>query len=227
MPQPKRSRLRAIYDRAFAALGPQHWWPGGTPFEVCVGAILTQNTAWTNVERALANLKRARLLSPTALAAVPRAVLARHLRPSGYFNVKARRLTAFLKLLTRRFAGRLSNIWKHGPDAAREALLSVNGIGPETADSMLLYAGNLPVFVIDAYTRRILFRHGLCRSDASYAALQAMFHRAFPEKNTQFFNEFHALFVALGKDYCRPRNPRCAVCPLNCLLPPAGVKAKD
>lgn len=194
------------------ALGPQGWWPGRTRFEVIVGAILTQNTAWTNVARAIANLRQARVLTPKALAALPAPKLARLVQPSGYYRTKAARVKRFLRFLRARYALNLSRMFAERPSKLREELLAVSGIGPETADSILLYAGGVPVFVVDAYTRRILGRHGLIRADATYDAVQALFMENLPP-DPALYNEYHALLVAVGKDFCRPL-PRCARCPL-------------
>lgn len=218
-------RSAPIFHRMFAvardALGPQGWWPAKTPFEVCVGAILTQNTAWTNVERAIANLKDEDCLSAAAIHRMPTARLARLIRPAGYFNVKARRLKSFVSYLLRELGGDITRIREIPLEDARRALLAVNGVGPETADSMLLYAAGIPSFVCDAYTRRILHRHGLCAQDAEYHVMQDLLHQSFPDRDVQTFNEFHALIVAIGKDYCRPTNPRCEACPFRVLLTPA------
>jgi len=213
--------FRRMFAVAHSALGPQGWWPAKTPFEVCVGAILTQNTAWTNVERAIANLKAGYCLSAEAIHRIPEARLARLIRPAGYFNVKARRLKSFVGFLLRELGGDITRIREIPLEDARRALLGVNGVGPETADSMLLYAAGIPSFVCDAYTRRILHRHGLCAQDADYHVMQDLLHRSFPDRDVRTFNEFHALIVAIGKDYCRPTNPRCDVCPLRVLLAPA------
>lgn len=194
------------------ALGPQGWWPGRTRFEVIVGAILTQNTAWTNVARAIANLRQARVLTPKALVALPAPKLARLVQPSGYYRTKAARVKRFLRFLRARYALNLSRMFAERPSKLREELLAVSGIGPETADSILLYAGGVPVFVVDAYTRRILGRHGLIRADATYDAVQALFMENLPP-DPALYNEYHALLVAVGKDFCRPL-PRCARCPL-------------
>ena len=152
--------LRRAYDLMRARFGHQHWWPGETPFEVCVGAILTQNTAWTNVERAIANLKAARVLEPEKLFALPETKLAELIRPAGYFNVKARRLRSFLRVLVETFGGDLDRLFAGETSVVRERLLAIHGVGPETADSLLLYAGGHHSFVIDAYTKRIFQRHG-------------------------------------------------------------------
>lgn len=213
--------LHRIFELARDALGPQHWWPAQSPFEVCVGAILTQNTAWTNVERAIANLKSHDCLSAETIHRMPANDLARLIQPAGYFNIKAKRLKSFVDFLIRDLDGDIVRIRHLEPAAARRTLLAVHGIGPETADSMLLYAAGIPIFVCDAYTRRILHRHGVCAHDAEYHVMQELFHRAMPRRDAVTFNEFHALIVAIGKDFCRPMNPRCALCPLGPLLTPA------
>ncbi len=197
----------------YEALGPQGWWPGETPFEVCVGAILTQNTNWQNVERAIDNLKKRGLLSPQALYELPEGILAELIRPAGYYRVKARRLKNFIRFLVEDFEGDLAKLFALPLEEARQALLKVSGIGPETADSILLYAGEKPTFVIDAYTRRILLRHGLATEDMGYEDLREMFMRHLPE-DPALYNEYHALLVAVGKNFCRPQNPRCEDCPL-------------
>ncbi len=201
-----------MYRAMERTLGPQGWWPGRTCFEVIVGAILTQNTAWTNVARAIANLRRAHVLRPQALAALPTSRLARLVRSSGYYRTKARRVKRFLRFLQARYRLDLSRMFAERPSSLRKELLAVPGIGPETADSILLYAGNVPIFVVDAYTRRILQRHGLIRPDATYDAMQALFMRNLPP-DASLYNEYHALLVAIGKDFCRPV-PHCEDCPL-------------
>lgn len=208
-------QLVDVYDRLFAHFGAQHWWPGDSDFEIIVGAILTQNTSWSNVEKAIANLKRARLLTPTALKRVPLARLARLIRPSGYFNLKAKKLKTFVRFLSDRHRGTrsVSHLFKLNTHTLRAELLAVYGIGPETADSIILYAARQPIFVIDAYTRRIFARLGFSRDDASYAELQSMFMAHLPH-DAKLFNEYHALIVALGKNICVKRAPRCAKCPL-------------
>ncbi len=154
------SMLTEVYERLLAAFGPQHWWPGGSPFEIVVGAVLVQNTAWRNVERAIENLREAGLMEPRALYAMPEQDLAELIRPAGYFQVKARRLRNLLKLIVERHDGSLEAMFRTDLAALREELLGVSGIGPETADAILLYAGSLPTFVVDTYTHRILARHG-------------------------------------------------------------------
>jgi endonuclease-3 related protein len=210
--------LPEYFDALYQTLGPQHWWPARTPFEVIVGAILTQSTAWSNVERAIANLHRERLLTPAALERVPTARLARLVRPSGYFRQKAKKLKAFVRFLRQRFDGSLARMFRTPTGELREMLLGVHGIGPETADSILLYAGNHPVFVVDAYTRRVLLRHGLITEKDGYEDLRALFESSLP-RDVRLYNEFHALLVNVGKNWCRPREPRCAECPLQSFLP--------
>jgi endonuclease-3 related protein len=204
----------APYHRLLAAYGPQHWWPGETPFEVMVGAVLTQNTAWGNVERAIANLKAAGRLSCQDILALPEAALAELIRPAGYFNVKTRRLKALCAFLTEQGVAdapqRLRELYPL-PELRRR-LLAVHGVGEETADSILLYALDLPIFVVDAYTRRIFTRLGLLRGDERYDRIQQRFMARLP-KDRSLYNEYHALIVHLGKSVCRPR-PRCGECPL-------------
>jgi endonuclease-3 related protein len=218
----ERETLLVIYSRLHDAYGPQHWWPGDSPFEVIVGAILTQSTAWTNVEKALANLKEAAVLSPEGIAALTEAALAQLIRPSGYFRGKARKLKAFVELLYGRFSGNLDLLIAAPADDLRAALLATHGIGPETADSILLYAANRPVFVIDAYTRRTFLRLGLVPYADTYEGWQNVFMRALPGDPT-LFNEYHALIVRHGKDVCRKR-PLCAECPLATICP-VGIGA--
>lgn len=206
--------LRSLYRRLITFFGAQHWWPGETPFEVCVGAILTQNTAWTNVEKAIDNLKRKNLLTPKALFSLPDEQLAELIRPSGYFNLKAKRLKGFLRFLENDCGGSLDRLFAEPLESLRPRLLSVYGIGPETADSILLYAGHKPAFVVDAYTCRIFSRLGYVEEGVSYHAMQQVFTRRLPP-DVKLFNEYHALLVALGKDYCRPKHPRCGGCPLS------------
>jgi endonuclease III related protein len=206
-------QLTDIYARLYARFGAQHWWPGDSAFEVIVGAILTQNTAWTNVEKAMTNLKRARLLHPARMHRATAARLARLIRPSGYFNLKAKKLKAFTRYLFAAHRGMLARLFRLDTATLREELLAVYGIGPETADSIILYAARQPIFVIDAYTRRICARLGLARADASYDELQRLFMEHLPREEP-LFNEYHALLVALGKNYCTKRAPRCAECPL-------------
>ncbi len=210
--------VREIYSRLFETFGPQHWWPGKTPFEVLVGAVLVQNTNWQNVERAIANLREADLLEPHALGEVPPEELEELIRPAGYFRVKARRLRSLLEFLVERYDGSLERMFGTELSALREELLSVHGVGPETADSILLYAGELPVFVVDAYTHRIFARHGWISFEDDYHAIQEYFQSNLPD-DVQLYNEYHALIVRLGKHFCRKSNPKCAKCPLHDYLP--------
>jgi len=203
-------RLLAVYRQLLAAHGPQHWWPGDTSFEIMVGAVLTQNTAWSNVERAIDNLKRARALTPQAIASAPHRRLASWLKPSGYFNIKARRLRAFCDWFMA--CGGMRRLARLPTTALREALLNVHGVGPETADDILLYAFQRPVFVIDAYTRRLFQRLGMVSGDEDYESLRRWFETALGP-DVQLFNEYHALIVAHAKDICRPR-PKCEACGL-------------
>jgi endonuclease-3 related protein len=214
------ARLRTYYDALFAAHGPQHWWPGRTAFEIIVGAILTQNTSWNNVETAVRNLRRERLLTPRAIEEVSFARLARLIRSSGYFRQKAKKLKCFVRFLRCEYGGSLAEMFRTPTAALREKLLSIHGIGPETADSILLYAGKHPVFVVDAYTRRLLERHNLAGPSQSYEEIRQLFERSVPG-DAPLYNEFHALIVRTGKEYCRTRNPRCSECPLHSFLPQA------
>ena len=208
-----RRELMQLYRRLYRHYGDLHWWPGESPLEISVGAILTQNTAWTNVEKAIKRLNEARSLNVTALARMTHRPLSLLIRPAGYFNVKARRLKNFISFLQDCYGGSLRKMFNQEPLRLREELLSVNGIGPETADSILLYAGNKPIFVIDAYTKRILSRHGVLPYDKSYEEFQGLFMKQLPA-SAPFYNEYHAMFVNVGKDFCRKR-PLCSSCPLN------------
>ncbi len=205
------------YGALIRAFGPQGWWPGRTRFEVIVGAVLTQNTAWTNVEKAIARLKKARLLTPVRMHGAVLEELAGHIRPAGYFNVKAGRLKNFTAFLFENYNGSLDRLFQKKTALLRAELLGINGIGPETADSILLYAGNHSEFVVDAYTKRIALRHGLVKEKASYEELKAMFMETLAP-DAQLFNEYHALMVRTGKDYCRTKKPLCGNCPLKRFL---------
>lgn len=210
----KKSLLIEAYDRLCKKFGPQKWWPGDTPFEIIVGAILTQNTNWKNVEKAVANLKRDGLLSARKLLGLCPSTLANLIRPAGYFRVKTKRLRNFLSFFYNDFGGKISALSSGNLHDLRGQLLSVNGIGPETADSILLYALGKPVFVVDAYTKRILSRHYLVPEETTYDEMQQFFMDNLPHE-VKLFNEYHALLVKCGKDFCRPKNPRCKECPLN------------
>lgn len=201
-----------------AALGPMHWWPTRTPFEVIVGAILTQNTSWSNVERAIVNLRRARLLTPHAIERVRRERLERLIQCSGYFRQKTRKLKAFAAFLRENYGGSLARMFRTPTRNLRAQLLGVHGIGPETADSILLYAGGHASFVVDAYTHRILGRHGWPQRKPDYHRVQRLMESSLP-RDARAYNEFHALLVHVGKNWCRPREPRCGGCPLLNHLP--------
>lgn len=207
------SKLKTIYDRLYSALGPQGWWPADTPFEIAVGAILTQNTNWHNVTRAIENLKKAKRLSPRSIHDLSERELASLIRPAGYFNVKARRLKEFVNFLINQYRGSMMNMKKDDTFILRHKLLEVKGIGKETADSILLYALKKAVFVVDGYTKRILFRHGLISEDASYDDCQQLFHSQLTP-DVELYNEYHALIVKVGKNYCKKTRPFCEKCPL-------------
>ncbi|MBN1105534.1 MAG: endonuclease III domain-containing protein [Deltaproteobacteria bacterium] len=212
LPNPTAERLKEMFDLMFRRFGPQHWWPGQTPLEIMVGAVLTQNTNWKNVEKAIQNLKERNLLSLETLHGLSLPELGEVVRPAGFYNLKAKRLRNLLDLIMGRYGGDLQGFLLDEPSTLRDALLSVKGIGRETADSILLYAAQVPVFVIDAYTYRIFHRHGIVDEQVSYEELQALFMENLPE-DLQLFNEFHALIVRAGKEFCR-KEPRCGECPL-------------
>ena len=202
----------AIYEALLAHFGHRNWWPGDEPFEIVVGAILTQNTAWKNVEKAIAALKERGLLDPKRMLETPTDELAALIRPSGYFNQKAKKLKAFLNFLFERHRGRLDELFELDVEDMREQLLGVWGIGKETADSIILYAANKLTFVIDAYTKRILVRKGIVDADATYDEMKELFERNLPA-DVGLYNDYHAQLVALGKTYCTTR-PRCEACPI-------------
>jgi len=212
--------LEEIYQSLYDFFGPQHWWPGDSPFEIMVGAILTQNTNWQNVSRAITSLKADNLLEPTTLDQLPIESLADRIRPAGYYNLKAKRLKNLLAMLRNEAEeGRgINDFLDQDLWTLREKLLSVKGIGPETADSILLYAAHKPIFVVDAYTHRILLRHDLINDDADYQEIQDLFMDRLAA-DSSLFNEFHALLVCLGKDFCKKTSPHCTDCPLYRMLP--------
>ena len=237
--------LRRAYTLMRRRHGHLNWWPGETAFEIAVGAILTQNTAWANVEKAIANLKVAGVLQPARMFNLPARELARLIRPAGYFNIKARRLRNFLSVLVGEFSASLTRLLTGTTADVRERLLAINGIGRETADSILLYAGTHHSFVIDAYTRRIFERHGWWRegrkarrptssarclaptskgnTPETYESLKSLCENSLGHRpvaaRLDFWRDYHAQLVMIGKNFCRPRAPRCAECPLRCLLP--------
>lgn len=217
MPPGRPSDLMAYHRVLADKLGPQHWWPAETPFEVIVGAILTQNTSWKNVEAAITNLKREKLLSPLAIEKVSVPRLERLIRSSGYFRQKAKKLKAFVRFLRLEYGGALKRMFRTPTAELREKLLGVHGVGPETADSILLYAARKEVFVVDAYTKRILSRHGWTEEDVDYEEMRSLVENNLP-RDVSLYNEFHAQFVQVGKNWCRPRDPRCSECPLGPFL---------
>jgi endonuclease-3 related protein len=210
-----------IYRLLLGRFGHAGWWPGDTPFEVCLGAILTQNTAWTNAEKALARLRSAGLLSFDGLRGLALPRLQALLRPSGTYRVKARRVRAFLSFVGSTYGGRVEAMASTAPGALRRQLLGVEGIGPETADSIALYAAGHPVFVVDAYTRRVFGRLGMLRGGESYDEVQRFFHRRLPA-DAALFNDYHAQVVRLAKEHCRAR-PLCVACPLEAVCPRRGL----
>jgi len=239
--------IRSYYQVLHAAWGPQHWWPARTRFEVIVGAYLTQNTSWSNVEIALRRLRRAHLLSLTAIRIVSVVELETAIRSSGYFRQKAARLKTFVAFVDERYASSLSRMFAQPADKLRQELLALNGVGPETADSILLYAGQQPVFVVDAYTRRVLERHAILSAKASYEEIRKLFEHSLADQAplrtdncdprtdfahppsamsltrrsplAQVYNDMHGLIVGVGKHYCLKSKPRCEECPLRRFLP--------
>jgi endonuclease-3 related protein len=204
--------LMNIYRKLYKAYGPRHWWPGETPFEVMVGAILTQNTSWRNVEKAIQSLKNNGGLNPERIYRLKKSQLAFLIKSSGYYRIKADRLKAFVNFLFENYDGNISRMRKEELKTLRAKLLKVKGVGPETGDSILLYGLGKPIFVVDAYTKRILSRHGMVSERASYEEIQRLFMNHLPH-NKRLFNEYHALFVHLGKTVCK-KIPRCDICPL-------------
>ena len=202
--------LKTVYQRLFKEYGKQHWWPAETDLEMIIGAILTQSTSWTNVEKAIHELQQKGMLSVQGLYDVPLDTLAEMVHSSGYFNQKAKKIKAFIQHLMFHHQGKLDRLLKQPLPSLRQELQSIHGVGKETADSIILYASRQPVFVIDAYTRRIFNRLGCNTEDAGYDELQEMFHHALPA-DVPLFNEYHALIVAFGKSHCRKR-PDCPPC---------------
>ena len=212
MPKSSQNILQKVYQILYRSFGPQYWWPGETQIEIIVGAILTQNTNWKNVEKAIENLKRHKVLTALSLRRIPVQELALLIKPAGYFNVKASRLKSFVDFLFSEYSGNLKKMGQEKCPVLREKLLEVKGIGPETADSILLYAFNKPVFVVDAYTKRFLLRHQWIDGSFDYRRVQELFmSQLSPE--IKMFNEYHALIVRLGKNYCKT-SPACEQCPL-------------
>lgn len=207
-----KASLLKIFSNLYSFYGHQDWWPGDTPFEIAIGAILTQNTNWSNVQKAIENLKKQGLLSPERLNKISTEKLSQLIKPSGYYNIKAKRIRAFLDFLFDYYHGSLKMLKEQETNYIRGQLLSIYGIGPETADSILLYALGKPVFVVDSYTKRVLSRHRILNYNSSYDEFQDLFHNEL-DRDVQLYNEYHALFVKVGKDYCKPK-PLCERCPL-------------
>ncbi|MFV0436960.1 MAG: endonuclease III domain-containing protein [Desulfopila sp.] len=203
-----------IFHLLAAHYGPQHWWPGETKLEILVGAVLTQNTNWSNVVKAIDNLKASDMLSLPILQQASIEAIAQRVRPAGYYNLKARRLVNLLEMIREVYGGELNSLLDDDTGTARRNLLSVKGVGPETADAILLYAGGHPLFVVDAYTHRVFCRHQLVPEECDYHELQEIFTANLPA-DAQLFNEYHALIVRLGKDFCKKNNPLCRECPLH------------
>jgi endonuclease-3 related protein len=224
--------IHAYYSALKRRYGPQHWWPGRTRLEVIIGAFLTQNTSWKNVERAISNLRRAHALNLAALRSLPEAELAELIRSSGYFRQKARRIKNFISYLDSQHSGRIARLFRSRSadeiNYLRQQLLALNGIGPETADAILLYAGNYPVFVVDAYAKRLFTRHQVLPEAASYDEIRLAVEATLPsERRTQHLNEFHALIVQVGKNHCHKSHPDCTSCPLRRFLPARTAEIVD
>lgn len=215
------SNTLQVYHKLLDALGPQHWWPGNSPWEVMIGAVLVQNTAWKNVERAIANLREAELVEPRRLLAVPVEELAELVRPAGYFRLKTKRLRSLMEFVVQRYDGSLDALRTADWRQLRGELLDVHGIGPETADSILLYALEHPALVVDTYTHRVFARHGWIGYDADYHQLQDQLASDLPV-DPAIYSELHALLVNVGHHFCR-RQPKCEACPLCEMLPAGGV----
>ena len=207
-------QIENIYEKLISHFGPLHWWPGDSPFEVMVGAVLTQAVSWNNAARAVNNLKAAELLSVEGMLAIPRTELAELIRPALYHGQKARKLQELMGFISGHYEGSLEKMFRAEFETLRTQLLSVWGIGPETADSILLYAGEYPVFVVDAYTIRIFSRIGLISEKTKYREMQLFLHNNC-RKEVYFYNEYHALLVNLGKDFCRKNKPLCQSCPIS------------
>ncbi|MGW8193641.1 MAG: endonuclease III domain-containing protein [Desulforhopalus sp.] len=207
------NNYQKAYQLLFDHFGPQGWWPGETAFEIIVGAVLTQNTSWSNVEKAIARLKDAGLLEHQRLLGLEQGEIAAYIRPSGYYNLKAKRLKNLLQMIENKYDGELGLLFADDISTSRKNLLAVKGIGPETADSILLYGGGHPVFVVDAYTHRVFSRHLLSEEETDYDTLQAIFLDNL-ELDADLFNEYHALIVRVAVTYCRKSHPLCESCPL-------------
>jgi len=214
--------LTKVYDALLARFGHRRWWPGETPLEVCVGAVLTQNTSWKNVTQAIDNLKAAGALDLHVLHEMDHEALAAIIRPSGYYNVKAKRLKSLVCHVMQRSGGDLTRFFDQPVSDLRRELLSINGVGKETADSIILYAAGKPIFVVDAYTKRVLGRHGMLPMESDYDTVQELFHRHLP-LDISLFNDYHAQLVAVGHNHCK-KTPICTNCPLEAVLPVPQTK---
>lgn len=206
-------KINIIFKILYNYFGPQYWWPGETPFEIALGAILTQHTNWSNVKKAIYNLKKHNLLNPFELNKLSETTLSDLIKPSGYYRIKAKRLKSFISFLINEYNGEISKMKNEDTLVLRKKLLSVYGIGKETADSILLYAIEKPIFVIDSYTKRILMRHNVLIGNNTYDDYQILFHKSLKE-DIKLFNEYHALLVKVGKNYCKTNKPLCNKCPL-------------
>ena len=218
-----KRELRQAYRLMRKQFGHRNWWPGDTPFEICVGAVLTQNTSWKNVEHAITNLKAAKAITARKIYALSHDELAQLIRPAGYFNLKAKRLRNFVDTLVEKYGASIKRLFNGETSIVRDRLLAINGVGPETADSMLLYAGNHNSFVIDAYTKRIFSRHKWCDESADYDDLKNLCSESLNQKlgteKLDYWRDYHAQLVGVGNRYCKTRNPLCNECPLKPLLP--------
>jgi endonuclease-3 related protein len=208
-----KQRINDIHEALYSHYGPQKWWPADSVLECIIGTILTQNTTWKNVEKAINQLKQRGLISINRLSTISTDKLAQIIRSSGYYNQKAMKLKNFASFVNTNYAGNLDEMLGEQLYTLREKLLSIKGIGPETADSIILYAAKKPVFVIDAYTFRILNRHGLIAEDSNYQEIQDLFMDSLPD-DAEMFNEYHALLVKVGKERCKKKSPVCIGCPL-------------
>lgn len=207
------NRIKKLYDMLYERYGPQGWWPGDSALECAIGAILTQNTSWKNAAKAIQNLKEENILSFQDLENICSELLAQIIRPSGYYNQKAVKIKRFIKFVRDKYEGSLDRMFGESHLELRENLLKIKGIGPETADTILLYAGHKPAFVVDAYTYRILSRHNLVPEQTNYGEMQELFNDSLKE-SVGLYNEYHALIVKVGKEHCRKSNPICEGCPL-------------
>ncbi len=212
--------VQDAFNRLLERYGPQHWWPGEGPLEILVGTVLVQNTNWRNVEKAIDNLREAGVMTPEKLFALDPEELSELIRPAGYYQVKTKRLRNLLRLVVEQYDGALEAMFAGDMHALREELLGVNGVGPETADCILLYVGNFPKFIADGYAMRVAARHGWIEFEADYHALQDFFESRLPAE-APLFNEYHALLVKVGKEHCKTK-PICTDCPLEGLLPESG-----